>query len=206
MTRSSWQGWSSDPHQVALNRLVEGMVEGDLGGSSFVPDPYEMGSRTSLLDILDPLEEINRLGLLNSNDTFDGRTWSSKGREVATEFRRHAQGQLPRRPIARQAILTFLGNHGASSGREIQIDSILGEPVGWCYGTRFTEDELRDGARNLYERGFINVGGFGPAGEQKDNPFCESVAGAIVIPIQMLRFNLSAKGETCVERYDADPD
>lgn len=61
---------------------------------SCAPEPEPIAERLGLLAVLDVNQEINQLGVFNANDTFDGRTWSPRGREVAEEFRRHTPGTM----------------------------------------------------------------------------------------------------------------
>jgi len=206
MTSSFSPGWSTDRHQVALNRLLWGMFAADSGGGTYAPEPYAVAAQLGLLEVLDPILETNRLDLFNADDTFDGRTWSPQGREIATEFRRHSPGAFTRRPLARRAILNFLGHRGAHAGRDIQLDTILTEPDNWCYGTPFSEDELRDAARNLYDRGYVTINGSDAAGQRPGNPYEQSISGEVILPIQMTHLALTAQGEKCVERYSSNPD
>lgn len=186
----SWPAWAQDAREVAdarvLARLLEGLGEDGQTEAATAPLVEELG-----LAGVDPdhlAVRLVQLGYFSQDSLTSTPGWDTllitdQGRKAAREFAA-ARQKIKTAPATRSAILRWLYESGGD--RRPNPDEILTTPFSWFYGTQFTSDQVADAARNLRSRGFIEAIGT----SQND----------------LLRLKLTPRGETCVERYGANPD
>lgn len=185
-----WQGWSNDQEEVNETRVLAGLldsVESGVTHKSAQDVINELGIST-----VDPHQLVNRFietGFFQDETTAAPGTdptllLASNGREAVSQFRA-ARSRVGTARGARTGLLLWLYDR-ADENFPI-ITELRDSPHGWFFGQQFSQDEISSAGRNLSERGLIKSLGTSTSGP-------------------VLRAELTARGTTCVETYESDPD
>lgn len=185
-----WPAWSQDAREVTDARVLAGLLTGLGEDGQTTTSTAQLVGELGLTDV-EPnhlAAHLVRLGYFTEDSLSlqpgsNTLTVTSKGRRLTREIGDSRQRVSVNRS-ARSALLRWLYESGGD--RRPNPDEILTTPFSWFYGTQFTSDQVADAARNLRDRGFIEA-----LGTSHND---------------VLRVNLTPRGEACVESFDANPD
>jgi hypothetical protein len=192
MPVTPWQGWSAHQEEVDDTRVLAGLLA----------SVQSSATTKSAQDVIDELKittvEPHRLvyRLIKDDDLFqDDMSMAGPGtdlpllltpagREVLAQFR-DAQTPVRLAQGARRALLRWLSEIPETSWPHSR--DILSSPHSWFFGVQFTAEQLAAAANNLIDRGYVKGGNqtMGRPGR---------------------RIEMAARGTTCVERFNGDPD
>lgn len=185
-------GWSADLEHVEVDRVFAVLATEVAHGSTskaVAEVTAELGLRVDVGERA--AESFIAAGLVDREQlTLDGYTnqlflLTSKGRALATRFRRMSdvrQSKRDRNRAARMAMLDWLYSVDTPS----KISDMLEDPRAWFYGQPFSEPEIASAADYLMDSSLIT--------------------GTKIWGAEVLRPSLTTEGHRVVEQSDADPE